>query len=131
MDDIKAVLERHTHEDVLWMPDDLQTAQRVGEELYATLATALARIEVLERPRPEVRAFALLMEAELAKHDDRDGWQDCSIEWLLKRLQEEIEELAVAPGLQPRGEEAADVANFAMMIADVSGALAAKEGGDG
>jgi len=31
--------------------------------------------DALERLRPEVRAFALLMEGQLAKHDYRPGWK--------------------------------------------------------
>ena len=76
--------------------------------------------------RPEVAAFAMLMEAELRKHDDRPGWKQSSPNWLMERLQEELKELSVAldyKGPCGVGQEAADVANFAMMIADVSGGM--------
>jgi len=75
--------------------------------------------------RPEVAAFAMLMEAELRKHDDRPGWKHCNLDWLLGRLREETGELSDAVFIrgQHTAEEAADVANFAMMIADVSGGL--------
>jgi len=90
--------------------------------------------------RPEVAAFALLMERELAKHDDRDGWKHVKIEWLFSRLLEEVEEVRQvlidldrdAGGIEGRaaeriGPEAADVANFCMFIADVCGALAEEQ----
>lgn len=74
--------------------------------------------------RPEVRAFADAMEEQLSANDHKGGWQRDTALSLLRRLREETTELARAIG----GEgdvlkEAADVANFAMMIADVSGAL--------
>lgn len=83
--------------------------------------------------RPEVKAFADLMEAQLRANDHKPGWkgEDC---WpLMYRMREETLELheVLMPG--SRGDlpawqrrvacEAADVANFAMMIADVCGAL--------
>ena len=86
--------------------------------------------------RQEVWAFALLMERELAEHDDREGWKHVKTEWLFSRLLEEVEEVRQvlidldrdAAGIQERaaeriGPEAADVANFCMFIADVCGAL--------
>lgn len=101
--------------------------------------------------RPEVAAFAQLMEAKLREHDDdRDGWKDEDPEWLLERMEEELEELraplkartlvphlgeAVAILDRESAGEAVDVANFAMMIAAVLGALVEghaeeKESGD-
>ena len=75
--------------------------------------------------RPEVRWFAEQMEARLRANDHKTGWLDCNDSWLLGRLREELEELAgevLAWGESRRPEyvvkEAADVANFAMMIAD-------------
>jgi hypothetical protein len=76
--------------------------------------------------RPEVGAFATLMEAELRKHDDRPGWKECKSEWLRDRLYEELDELVEAleiPLASIVAQEAADVANFAMMIVDVEGGL--------
>jgi len=76
--------------------------------------------------RPEVAAFALLMERELAKHDDRIGWKGFGKPWFLIRLREQVERLAQDcyddnPG--ELGHRAADAANFLMFIADVGGAL--------
>jgi NTP pyrophosphatase (non-canonical NTP hydrolase) len=103
----------------------------VAEEMFQDdLQEALAdEREALAQPRPEVRAFALLMEAELAKHDDRPGWKNEDIDGLAECLDEEVRELTVArlanADAETIGQEAADVANFAMMIADVVGALPA------
>lgn len=81
--------------------------------------------------RPEVAAFALLMEARLRANDDKPGWKEGDAFQLMERIHEEAFELDGAiresfyPGGKNRtGEEAADVANFAMMIADLCGALA-------
>lgn len=76
--------------------------------------------------RPEVRRFSEVMERRLRKHDHKGGWKDCDYSYLTRRLQEEIDELHVAvqcKSLELIPEEAADVANFAMMIADVFGGL--------
>lgn len=77
--------------------------------------------------RKPVRNFALLMEQKLKLNDDKGGWEDAKIEWLLCRLEEEIEEFrgAIEEGADSEyiALEAADVANFAMMIADNKGSL--------
>lgn len=83
--------------------------------------------------RPKVLAFAHLMEAKLRENDYKGGWQKDKPSALLKRLREEADELdaAIQPGTRGDigpwrglvGNEAADVANFAMMVADVCGGL--------
>lgn len=83
--------------------------------------------------RPEVAAFAILMEAKLRKNDHKGHWRNCRPSDLYRRMLEEIEELrvvliehAMSGGRETDiGDEAADVANFAMMVADVCGALPA------
>ena len=86
-----------------------------------------------------VDAFAVLMKAKLAKNahkGDRDGWRCDTPNALLRRLREEVQELAHLvdvpfvndDGTDPDfaaevGGEAADIANFAMVIADVAGAI--------
>lgn len=81
--------------------------------------------------RPEVRAFADAMEAKLRENDHKPGWKGDHPRDLMRRLDEEANELRK---LLPVGgarvtdgggvlREAADVANFAMMIADVCGSL--------
>lgn len=83
--------------------------------------------------RPEVCAFADLMEQKLQANDHKGGWRGDAPWPLFLRLKEEVRELADLLGPGTRGDfaswayrvgrEAADVANFAMMIADVCGAL--------
>lgn len=70
--------------------------------------------------RPEVKIFAELMEYRLRRHDDWPGWQGMPYAFLMKRLREEIQELSEALGISNAAiiQEATDVANFAMMIAD-------------
>lgn len=72
-----------------------------------------------------VALFAEAMKRKLAKNRDKGGWENDSPEALLERLREEVDELAAAILGGPNGtpqhvlDEAADVANFAAMIADV------------
>lgn len=72
-------------------------------------------------PRREVQMFAEDMERKLEANDDKKGgWDDCEVGWLLRRLGHEVGELRRAlkkrkPWRTVAGE-AADVANFAMMI---------------
>ena len=82
--------------------------------------------------RPEVLAFAYLMEQKLKENDHKGGWDNCEENYLLKRLKEEafeLERVCDQVGDSPKhkrpkvGLEAADVANFAMMLADIYGAL--------
>jgi NTP pyrophosphatase (non-canonical NTP hydrolase) len=82
--------------------------------------------------RPEVAAFALRMEAKLRENDGKPGkrgWKLASPWQLLDRLREETVELeqAMYPPVKRSqtqvADEAADVGNFAMMIADVRGDL--------
>ena len=71
--------------------------------------------------RPSVQEFASLMEERLRDNDHKGGWEDCDVSWLLMRLIGEVGELAeqLVKGEDPE-QECADVANFAMMIAEVS-----------
>ena len=77
--------------------------------------------------RKEVLSFAETMESRLRRHDDSrgDSWKDSGADWLFDRLKEEVAELKLAVAgnycdetLQARINEAADVANFAMFIAE-------------
>jgi hypothetical protein len=89
-----------------------------------------------------VRRFAIVMERELVTNDHKGDWHGCSVPWLLsemtnhkRALQRQAVKLmaATAPedGDCPERDDlrarilddAADVANFAMMIADVCEAL--------
>lgn len=78
--------------------------------------------------RPEVRSFAEAMEVRLRVNDYKGGWKKESAANLSLQLEDEVEELTVAivdptANAEDILHEAADVANFAMMIADVRGAL--------
>lgn len=83
--------------------------------------------------RPEVLAFAHLMERQLRANDHKPGWKGHAPHDLAVRMFQEATEATWAIAdwkdgtgdTQSVGTEAADVANFAMMIADVCGALAA------
>lgn len=83
--------------------------------------------EKLATLRPEVVAFAVEMERVLRRHDHKGGWDHCTPAHLSRRLREELDELvdAVKSGQAPEKilDEAVDVANFAMMVADVVGGL--------
>ena len=72
--------------------------------------------------RPEVAWFAEQMELVLRANDHKPGWQNDAPVDLLKRLYEEVEELRdgmfIPVNANTIVKEAADVANFAMMIAD-------------
>lgn len=86
------------------MPDDLR---EVARELSRAV---------------EVERFAKLMKLKLAVNSHKGGWQDCDPEYLYYRLVEEVGELGRAIFGTRGGDigcEAADVANFAMMIEDV------------
>ena len=81
------------------------------------------------------------MEVKLRKYDDeKDGWEHCTFNHLFSALKEEIVELRDA--WRPFGlceddalsalknkvvEEAADIANYAMMIADIAARWAARQ----
>jgi len=68
-----------------------------------------------------VNWFAQLMKDELIINDEKGDWSDCAVDFLLNRLAEEVKELTEAVHYDVGAEfvksEAADVANFALMIA--------------
>lgn len=71
--------------------------------------------------RPSVLEFAQKMERKLRLHDDRGGWAGCNVMWLEKRMEEELSELEsamLAGSPDDIDDEAADVANFLMMISE-------------
>jgi NTP pyrophosphatase (non-canonical NTP hydrolase) len=76
--------------------------------------------------RESINTFAVAMETKLRIKDDdlgTNGWlhDETSIEFLVDRLKEEVEELLeVFNDCKPNSmkEECIDVANFAMMIYD-------------
>lgn len=73
---------------------------------------------------PYVIAFARVMEFKLSKNrhkGNREGWVNCDVRMLMNLLKRELVELEAAYNLGDVKNvelEAADVANFAMMISD-------------
>lgn len=77
--------------------------------------------------RPEVWAMALMMEAQLKRNDHRGGWKDMRPGELHERIHFNQLDLAahrVATDKKAYGRTCADIANFAMMLADNAQALA-------
>lgn len=84
--------------------------------------------------RPAVRAFALKMEEKLCKNDHKADWKGCTIDCLRSLLDGEPRELDAAlqnESGQAIAYEAADLANYAMMISDVAGGLMSVPQGEG
>jgi NTP pyrophosphatase (non-canonical NTP hydrolase) len=71
------------------------------------------------------------MEAQLRANDHKPGWKNDSLLSLISRCSEELIELRheIIEEYDPVRvlKEAADVANFAMMIADVCGGLISQQ----
>lgn len=77
---------------------------------------------------PVVNKFAAAMMERLSANKHKAGWAGMGASALLKRLYQEAAELTVAVHEHPEDrelirKEAADVANFAMFIADNLGDL--------
>ena len=71
--------------------------------------------------RPEVQKFAVMMEKRLRANDHKGGWMETDRRDLFIRCIEELGEFVSAwyYGITgKRGGEAADVANFLMMLVD-------------
>ena len=107
-----------------WSAVEMQPLLGEIDHLTAERDALKARVEEM---RPEVRAFAALMERELRANDHKGGWRDCTMEYLFDKLAEEYIEFLQAvvrkdkPGTASEG---ADLANIVMMICDVLGQLA-------
>ena len=124
-------------------PDEHQRLVEQGMQVVNQLLAAPAQPN---EPRAIIRHFAAAMEAKLAANDGvKGGWRAATTQadmrrWKalrhLKALREEVDELedalirmaslrreADAEQVQNILLEAADVANYAMLIADVVGAL--------
>lgn len=77
--------------------------------------------------RPEVQAFAALMEETLRRHDRKGGWRHLCRSALYTRLQGEVGELQTEL-IDGRSEdqicrETIDIANYALMLCDIVGGL--------
>lgn len=76
----------------------------------------------------ELAAFTQVMRDKLTENQHKPTWKECYPSWLLSRLKEETEELDMEMMNVPKrprdiARECADIACFAMMIADVYGGL--------
>ncbi len=84
--------------------------------------------------RPEVTKFAEIMEKQLKANEHKGGWKRCDSSFLMKELQRNYDALWA---LQPDEDKAqilrraANIANFAMMIADNWGGLGEGENDEG
>ena len=88
-------------------------------------------------PRPAVVRFAQLMECKLRERDYKGGWGNCTLQYLVGGMMEEVFELTGAmdailtddgpTNLYAVIEEAVDVANYCMMLADVARAQIRRE----
>jgi NTP pyrophosphatase (non-canonical NTP hydrolase) len=117
--------------------DCLKKAKDYGEAQreHALFASPPASPDTLPL-RPAVAWFAQAMERKLRENDHKGGWLDdkCDLAFLLGKLTEERSELTRA--IRERGtpeqclDEAADVANIAMMIADVCQPVVREDGWD-
>lgn len=116
------------------MAHRLEMVRQLRDTMLPTCFYGASSRELLRR-EPLVR-FVFAMEAELQANDHKGGWEGCTLRQMLDRLREETDELeeAVATLEDYQGEstdparrhlqvqvrrEAADVANFAMMIHDI------------
>lgn len=108
---------------------------RAADAALAEMVEALA--PTAADLRPEVLAFALAMERKLRANDHKSHWRGCTLGYLRRRLRTEVRELLAALDACRRNQlvatdreraalagavtdEAADVANFCMMLADVA-----------
>ncbi len=74
--------------------------------------------------RPEVNVFAERMEEILKINDYKNGWENCSKDFLMSKVFEELGEMVIAIGCASHNDkidvqnEIIDVANFLMMLWD-------------
>lgn len=78
---------------------------------------------MVDRIQQSTRWFCGEMRKKLRENEHKRGWDDCSIHYLIGRLHQEIYELHNEIFAQKKDSikivrEAADVANFCMMIAE-------------
>lgn len=77
----------------------------------------------IEDITPRLKLFFEAMLYKLARNTHKGRWEDMDLESSMKRLGEELNELVESIGTGNNVEilmEAADVANFAMIIADIA-----------
>ncbi|KXI78643.1 hypothetical protein ACS52_11525 [Bacillus cereus] len=79
--------------------------------------------------RTEVSWFAEHMESKLQENEHKTGWTDCSVEFLSSQIRKNLNELDSMFAELPANysvfstnviRQCSDIANYAMMIADIS-----------
>ena len=88
--------------------------------IYDLITEAIAH--QCAQPRPAVQKFAEQMEKVLQEHEDKGGWDQMNPFDLLPTLKQQVCDLeeAMDDGADDQAiKEATDVANYAMMIADI------------
>ena len=135
-DDLKAefLKERRHAQAAIWQAAGYKARAEKAEAELSALRSEAEAARPLLGIRPEVVAFARLMEDRLQANEHKGGWKGCRLDWLLGRLKEEVAELEFELGSSVHiwvDKEAADVGNFAMMITDVVGRLAYRAGREG
>lgn len=111
--------------------DDLKHLREMITDLTANFdlrkrVALLIRDYYSDHMRPEIRKFAGLMEMKLVKHDPSRGerWKEGDVAHHMERIHAIVEELAAAVGTGKMvGLKSADLANHAMMLADIAGEL--------
>lgn len=126
------------HKEKIRMSDSIYVVNPggyIGESTASEIALAHSlgiSVDYLVPPerdtREQVAWFAGRMEAKLAENDWKGGWSEMALPDLLSRLIGEVAELSEAleksvaseVNALPIVREASDVANYAMMIADIA-----------
>jgi len=118
-DQAPAIMER--------VREALQIELGEGDVIIPSPSTSPARREGINELRPEVLAFAQLMELRLREKDADKGsaWKEKSERDLLVDAMSKslLLDSAVREGYESRVRHAVDLANCCMMIADVAGAI--------
>lgn len=102
------------------MATDKSVGSNAGEIIGGTPGEEADSLPI---PRPVVMAFARAMETRLRQNDHKGGWEKVMDSWLFGRLLYKVGMLARCV-LNSEGDTAstlqyaADMANYAMMIAD-------------
>lgn len=94
---------------------------RTEVQLCGVRGKALKDMERFTACRPKVREFAIEMEKKLAKNDHKTEWNKLPLPAFVRRLQNEVEEMKMALEYETPDDvtkECADIANFALIIAD-------------
>ena len=83
-------------------------------------------LKLSNEPRPVVETFAEEMEKQLRANGHKGGWENSTYDWLSHGLRDNLAALSTILNQEPRGliqqeeimRRSANIANFAMMIAD-------------